>query len=136
MARLRQRPAAWLAIFAMLLGALAPTISRATVPGGGRLFVDLCTTAGAGFAGIERARATRSGDAASDQDGEGRQPQHSLDRCPYCGSHAGVAIAPPPAAGPLLASPGSARLPSPSPVSPRPQQAWSPSHPRAPPLRA
>jgi hypothetical protein len=133
--RLRQRPAAWLAIFAMLLGALAPTISRAMVPGAGaRLLADVCSAAGVGFVEIDRAKASRSGDAAVDR--EGGQQAHSPDRCPYCCTHAGVAVASPPATGLLVASPGSVRLPRLSFVSPRPRHAWSPSHPRAPPARA
>ncbi len=137
MLRLRKRTAAWLAIFAMLLGALAPTISRAMVPGAGaRMLADVCSVAGVGFAGIDRAKAPLSGDAAVDREGEGGPQAHSPDRCPYCCTHAGVAVASPPATGLLVASPGSVRLPRLSFVSPRPRHAWSPSHPRAPPVRA
>jgi hypothetical protein len=135
--RLRQRPAAWLAIFAMLLGSLAPTISRAMVPGAGaRLLADVCSAAGVGFVEIDRAKASRFGEPAIDREGEGRQQAHSPDRCPYCCTQAGVAVASPPAAGLLVASPGSVSLPRLSFVSPRPRHAWSPSHPRAPPARA
>ncbi|MBK6804256.1 MAG: DUF2946 domain-containing protein [Betaproteobacteria bacterium] len=121
----------------MLLGALAPTISRAMVPGAGaRLLADVCSTAGVGFVEIDRARASLSGDTAIDREGEGGQQAHSPDRCPYCCTHAGVAVASPPATALLVASPGSVRLPRLSFVSPRPRHAWSPSHPRAPPARA
>ena len=120
MLRIRQRPAAWLAIVAMLLGAFAPTISRAMVPGAGAgLLADVCSAAGVGFVEIDRAKAPRSGDAAIDRDGEGRQQSHSPDRCPYCCTHAGVAVASPPATALLVASPGSARLPRLSFLSPR-----------------
>jgi hypothetical protein len=135
MLRLRQRPVAWLAIFAMLLGALAPTISRAMVPGAGaRLLADVCSAAGVGFVEVDRAKSSRSNEAAIDR--EGGQQAHSTDRCPYCCTHAGVAVASPQATGLLVASPGSVRLPRLSLVSPRPRHAWSPSHPRAPPARA
>jgi len=137
MLRFRQRPAAWLAIFAMLLGALAPAINRAVVPGAGAgLLADVCSVAVVGFVEIERTKAPRSGGAAIDLDGEGRQQSHSPDRCPYCCTYAGVAVASPPATGPFVASPGSVRVPLLSFLSPRPHHAWSPSHPRAPPARA
>ena len=131
MRRFRQRCCAWIAIFAALLGALAPTVSRAAASdAAGRLLVEVCTAAGTHWIVLDR---TAVDDAAARGGGE---RAFSIDRCPYCVAQAGAAALPAPTAALPLAVPGRTPLPLVAEVAPRPRQSWSPSQPRAPPGRA
>jgi hypothetical protein len=127
----RQRCCAWIAIFAALLGALAPTVSRATArDDAGRLLVAVCTAAGTHWIALDR---TAPDDAAGSGGGE---RSLSLDSCPYCFAQAGAAVLPAPGAPLPLVVSGRTRPPSVADVAPRPRASWPPSHPRAPPGRA
>jgi hypothetical protein len=128
MRRFRHRCCAWIAIFAALLGALAPTVSRATArDGAGGLVVAVCTAAGTHWIALDRT-------APADGSG-GSERAFPLDRCPYCFAPSGAAPLPSTTAALALVEPD--RTP-PSPVAdaaPRPRAWWPPSHPRAPPGR-
>jgi hypothetical protein len=131
MRRFRQRCCAWIAIFAALLGALAPTVSRATARDDVRgLLVAVCSAAGTHWVAIDRT-------AADDSAGSGGgKPAVSLDRCPYCVAQAGAAALPAPTAAVPLVVPGRTPPPLVANIAPRLRQSWPPSHPRAPPGRA
>ena len=130
MRRFRQRCCAWIAIFAALLGALAPTVSRATArDDGGGLLVAVCTAAGTHWIALDRGAAD---DAA--ESGGGKRAL-SLDRCPYCFVQAGAAALPAPSAALPLIAPGWTPPPLVPDVAPRPRESWPPSHSRAPPGR-
>jgi hypothetical protein len=131
----QHRVAAWLAIFAMLAAALAPAVSRASLPGvGGRFLVDICSAARTGFVVPGPASGTRPGGAIPDPLGDPRPLPHALDGCPYCCFHAGVALPPAPALAWLPAPAGNAPQPRIAFVAPRPRDAWPSCQPRAPPL--
>jgi hypothetical protein len=131
MRRHRQRWLAWIAILAALLGALAPTVSRAMArENAGGLLVAVCSAAGTHWIALDRAAADGKAGSA------GGEWTVALDRCPYCFASAGAALLPPnPTALPLIA-PGH---PPPRVVvvlAPRPPASWPPFCPRAPPGRA
>ncbi|MBE2262332.1 MAG: DUF2946 domain-containing protein [Burkholderiaceae bacterium] len=82
-----RRLAAWIAMFAMALTALAPTVSRALARGaaGPVAWTEVCTASGKQWINLDTAAIT--GSTASTVAGEpgGRQPAHNpLDHCPFC----------------------------------------------------
>ncbi|WP_248281855.1 DUF2946 domain-containing protein [Parazoarcus communis] len=125
---LRQRLMASIALFAMLLSALAPAISQAMVPvfeANGLALVEICTSQGMQWVAV---------DAAEREQGQGDMAD--MASCPYCCPHAGTfALPPPDTAGPGLVHPD-LLLPPLFYLAPRPLFAWAASHPRAPPLAA
>lgn len=133
----RQRFFAWIAIVAMMVSALAPAISRATGPDErGRFFMEVCSAAGMHRISLSAEEAVFYGEQAIPaQDGEGGNAL-MLDSCPYCSASVGTAILPPVDAMPVFAVVGRQPAPRLFLVSPRPLFAWSPAHPRAPPVRA
>lgn len=134
MNRARKRVFAWLAIFAMLAGTLAPALGRATVPGeGARYLADICSVAAAGTFEPDGAGAARSGLRAADRDGDGRLGEHTLERCSYCCSHGGAAIAAAAAAVAQTALVAARQPPRLARSTPRPRGTWLPAQPRAPP---
>ncbi|WBL63010.1 DUF2946 domain-containing protein [Thauera sp. WB-2] len=136
MRRLNQPLFAWLAIFAMMMAALAPTISRAMGPDAdGRYLIEVCSAEGSGWVAVgadQFGMYSVQGPAGGD-DGD---PLQAFKQCPYCGAHAGVALLPALA----IAKPGPDATGRSHPWlffhAPRPLFAWSPSRPRAPPLPA
>lgn len=137
MQRFRQRLLAWIAIFAMALSALAPAVSRAMGPDeNGRYLIQLCSAAGVEWVELSAEEAAFYGGTGAVADGqEGGKPL-SLDQCPYCCAHFGSALPPPAGLPAAFAVSGSAVMPTLFFAAPRPLFAWSPSHPRAPPVRA
>lgn len=111
---------AWIAIAALLMAALAPSLSRAFAPAGAMaLQADVCSVAADMRDAEDGAPASRGA--------------HPLEHCPYCTLHAdGVAI--PAAAQPtalltdLRDGPPVAFL-----AAPRTPHAWVSAQPRAPP---
>lgn len=135
MQRFRQRFLAWVAVFAMLMSALAPAISRAMGPDeAGRYLIEVCSAEGTGWVAVDAAQfAVHGGPAVPGGGDDGLQ---SFTHCPYCCAHAGAALLPL-AATTGLAEPAASRLfPWLFLRAPRPLFAWSPSHPRAPPAQA
>jgi len=84
MQRSRQRLFAWVAIFAMMLSALAPAISRAMGPDeNGRYFVQVCSAAGIEWVAVSAAEAEFYADVETRDDGtSGKGGGLSLDQCP------------------------------------------------------
>ncbi|MDO9599935.1 MAG: DUF2946 domain-containing protein [Azoarcus sp.] len=122
----RHRLTAWIAMFAILLGALAPAASQAmSVFGDGNVrWTEVCTTAGMQWIAVD-ADSEPQGEPASDM---------SMASCPYCCPHAGSFALPP---SPTLSFSvrGTPMLqPTLYFTAPRPLFTWAASHPRAPPL--
>lgn len=136
MLRFRRRLYAWFAIFAMMVSALAPTLSRAMGPDeGGRYLIEVCSASGSSIVELPAAEAAFYRDHGVIADSSGGPQDASFEPCPCCCPHAG-GVALPPATSPVLRIPeGGALLPRLFLVSPRPLFVWAPSHPRAPPAR-
>ena len=76
------------AIFAIVVNALAPTLSHALAANRAMGEIDLCSASGPGFA--------RAADEPRAQDQPRKAPQLALEHCAYCLAHAAsVALEPP-----------------------------------------
>lgn len=109
MRRLRAcRAALWLALAAMLLGAFAPTVSRALAAArsDGAPMVEVCTSEGPRWLPL----APTSADLSTADASHGQESAPSLDHCPFCLLVA-ERLGPPPAASMhfFTAEPGLAR---------------------------
>jgi len=117
----------WIAMFAILLGALAPALSHAlSQPGNGKRMVQVCTVAGMKMVAVD--------DAA----GQGKTDDASLfpaERCPFCATHANLPALPSSPLPPFALSSGAGSFPSLFFSAPQPLFVWAASQPRAPPLR-
>ncbi|WP_157077060.1 DUF2946 family protein [Curvibacter delicatus] len=89
------RPAVWLALAAMLLGAFAPTVSRALAAArsDGAPMVEVCTSEGPRWVPL----APTSADMSTADASHGQESAPSLDHCPFCLLVA-ERLGPPPAA--------------------------------------
>jgi len=118
--------AAWIACIAVLMAALAPAISQAvaTRADGPQGWTEVCTTQGMQRILIQGAPALPDAPA----------PEHfSFEHCPFCLTHAGVAVLPPVPIR-LPASVGRDSLPALFLDAPRPLFAWLSAPSRAPPF--
>jgi hypothetical protein len=118
---------AWIACFAILLAALAPSVTHvlAAAAGGSNAWMEICSTTGTKF--ISSAVAQKTNPAApSDQ-----SMQHG--HCPFCLAHADMTVLPTTHLFvlPLLA--GAEMFPSLFYQSPRPLFMWTAAQSRAPP---
>ncbi|THF60841.1 DUF2946 domain-containing protein [Pseudothauera rhizosphaerae] len=128
----RPRPIAWIAAFAVMLAALAPTLTHALswVSGAQVKWTEVCTVAGVKLVAVS----DDGGDPAGSSDGGLNGLQ--VDHCPYCHPHAG-SFALPPADVPALRVPaGGEPLPPLFLNASRPLFAWASIQPRAPPHAA
>jgi hypothetical protein len=82
--------AAWIACFAMLFAALAPSVSHALSTSRGEPWTEICSVGGKKFVKV-------SVDQGGTTDPASQDSIH-LEHCPFCATHAD-AIALPPAAG-------------------------------------
>ncbi len=121
----------------MLVSALAPTVSRAMEPvARDGHFIELCSAAGTHRVALTAAEAAFYGaQAIPAGDGEGGEVP-TLEHCPYCAASFNPALPPAADATPVFAVLGSALAPRLFFTAPRPLFAWSPAHPRAPPVGA
>ncbi|MCB1955849.1 MAG: DUF2946 domain-containing protein [Rhodocyclaceae bacterium] len=112
--------ALWLAVFAVLLGALAPTVSQSLATPGPLAALDICVSDGTG------------GDPAEAPGPAGGSLLHGF--CNYCLTHAG-SFGLPALIGALPPVVSSGLAADALPARPAPAAAvWTPSLPRAPPL--
>ncbi|MEO7031466.1 MAG: DUF2946 domain-containing protein [Herbaspirillum sp.] len=120
----------WIACFAILLNALAPTISHALNSAQGRsaTWVEICSIDGIRFTSLSANSTQNQGDAPLAP--HAQPSQH----CPFCATHAGSAALPSTNLMPLLADLGSTPRPSLFYQAPTPLFSWSAANPRAPPL--
>lgn len=119
------RCTAWIACFAILLAALAPSISHAlAIAGDGSgNWVEICTVSGSK---LVSANHDHQSPAPADKFGH-------LKHCPFCLSHAVSVGLLPPADFTLPVVAGTHILPSLFYQAPRPLFAWAVAQPRAPP---
>jgi len=118
----------WIAAFAVLLAALAPSISHAIAAAKGTpgAWTEICTGTG-----LKRVQLDGK-DASPHAPGKGDKSFH-FDDCPFCLGHA-VSLGLPPAVPPTLQSAaGPHFLPPLFYLAPRPLFAWIAAQPRAPP---
>jgi len=116
----------WIACIAILLSALAPTLShafRGDVPAG---WIEICSATGA--------KVIKLGEPGKSTDqGSGGQ---SMKHCPYCSTHTTVLGLPPAAPAGLTLNTLAFHVPELFLAAPRTLFAWASAQPRAPPLNA
>lgn len=120
--------AAWIASLAMLLAALAPTVSHALAASAkeGSLWTEICTAAGI--------KLVKSDDGAQDKQGGKNRQIASMEHCPYClpqGAMPGLPAAP---LSTLPAASGNHSRPILYYHAPRPLFVWASAQSRAPPV--
>ena len=126
--RVRLQRAAWIALLAMLMAALAPAMSQLLQRGSSTAWVEICR-AGGGTAWVA------VGDLQTNQTPSKGQP-HLLDHCPYCSLQA-HALPHVPALLSVFAAPlPDFREPAAFLHAPHTAHAWRPAQSRAPPSRA
>lgn len=121
-----RRFAAWIACFAILLAALAPSISQAVANAkqeSGSGWAEICSVAGIRFVQVD--------DGAADGKSEGKAMQ--MEHCAFCSTHAGSVGLPPSPVLPLPVASGTAIFPALYYQSPSPLFIWSTAQSRAPP---
>ncbi|UQV48326.1 DUF2946 family protein [Janthinobacterium lividum] len=122
-----RRFAAWIACFAILLAALAPSISQAVANAkqeSGSGWAEICSVAGIRFVQVD--------DGAADGKSGGKAMQ--MEHCAFCSTHAGsVGLPPTSPVLPLPAASGTAIFPALYYQSPSPLFIWSTAQSRAPP---
>ena len=124
-----RRFAAWIACFAILLAALAPSISRAVANAkqeSGSGWAEICSVAGIRFVQVLQAD-----DGAADEKSGGKAMQ--MEHCAFCSTHAGSVGLPPSPVLPLPVASGTAIFPALYYQSPSPLFIWSTAQSRAPP---
>ena len=130
--RLRRKTTAWLALFAMLAGAVLPTVSHALASARGEAWMAVCTAQGVRWVAADAATDSAGDSAQADSQGLPGSAVPS-DHCPFC-AHAGHTPALPPASQDALPPAANA---SPMPAlflhAPRTLFAWRGAQPRAPP---
>lgn len=122
-----RRFAAWIACFAILLAALAPSISQTVANAkqeSGSGWAEICSVAGIRFVQVD--------DGAADGKSGGKAMQ--MEHCAFCSTHAGsVGLPPASPVLPLRLSSGTAIFPALYYQSPAPLFIWSAAQSRAPP---
>ena len=124
LARRTGRITAWIAIFAVLLAALAPALARASSPQA-MPWNDICTVAG-----------TQSVHDAAPESGSGHHDGAALKHCPFCLSHAGHFALPSAPLGQLPTAESSVASFPPSAPTPSPRFMRAAAQPRAPPVNS
>lgn len=130
MAALRTRRLfAWIALLAITLAALAPTVSRALAPAPAAApgWVEVCSASGMQWVSLQTGATT-----TQRPDGSGAPAGPSLDACPYC-VLAAERLAPPPHPVAGICALGRAAEPAPAPASAMPLAARAPVRVRGPP---
>jgi hypothetical protein len=82
-----RRLAAWIAIVAMALAALAPTVSRALARGSASpvFWTEVCTASGKQWINLDTAAITGATGSTQAAGPDGSEPAHNpLDHCPFC----------------------------------------------------
>lgn len=124
----RARPArlvtGWIAGLALLLAALAPTLSLAFGHPPGTAWMEICTAQGPARVPV--------GDGGSHPDPTGAHP---FEHCPFCSFQAHGPALPPAPTGPLQVD-GVERQPRAFLAAPHTLHAWASAQPRGPPQRA
>ncbi|NUZ07388.1 DUF2946 domain-containing protein [Piscinibacter koreensis] len=121
--RVHARFTSWIAVLAMLLGSLAPSVTYALGSSMGASWIEICTTQGSKW--------IRAGD-----DGSERAPgsAHPFEHCPYCSLNTPALGMPPAAIAAHLPLRLAHEVPQAFLAAPRTLHAWASAQPRAPPL--
>ena len=122
-----RRFAAWIACFAILLAALAPSISQAVANAkqeSGSGWAEICSVAGIRFVQV---------DAGATDDGKSAGKAMQMEHCAFCSTHAGSVGLPPSPIMPLPVASGTAIFPALYYQSPAQLFIWSTAQSRAPP---
>ena len=115
----------WIACLAILLNALAPSISHAlSAASGSSNMTEVCTVTGTKLV---------SNDQASVEKSSTDSVLHHLEHCPFCMTHAGTFALPGPLPLSFAVSGGHGLFPALFYHSPAPLFSWSGANPRAPP---
>jgi hypothetical protein len=136
----RRRLGIWIACFAILMNALAPSISHAmALMNGTASLIEVCTVDGTRY--ISAGTSTEVSANGDPRDGQAaRLPGkatvdlvHDMQHCPFCYTHAASFALPVPFAVPLAVTGGHDVFPPLFYQSPTPLFSWSRAHPRGPP---
>jgi hypothetical protein len=122
-----RRFAAWLACFAILFAALAPSISHAFTPSNSQTWTEICTANG-----LSMVMVGDNGDAPA----EPSTKLSHLEHCPFCSSHGGSLALLPPTGMPIPLIDTHESHPSLFFQSPHPLPIWTSAQSRAPPAHA
>ena len=122
--RANRRVWTWVAAFAILWISAAPAISHAVQARAGGVGIEICSSLGAKFVSVA--------DLENPQPTAPSSLIHSLDHCPYCTAHLGVA-APPSAALSVVLLPLHFAAPQPLHEAAHTPRAWHHAPSRAPP---
>ena len=125
------RLTAWIACIAILLGALAPTVSFAVswASGGELRWVEVCTTSGVKLVPVDA-------DRALGEDGSSSDGLFAAERCPLCFIQGGLLALPPSPGMSLPVLSGRDPFSAVHYRAPPPLFLWAASNPRAPPALA
>lgn len=113
----------WIAVLAVLLGALVPSLSRALATNDGAAWIEICTIQGTKWVSADEADPDRAPTSA-----------HVLDHCAYCSLNTPTLGLPPSATAVLPSSRLAHALPWAFLAAPTTLHAWVSAQPRAPPL--
>ncbi|MGZ3254925.1 MAG: DUF2946 domain-containing protein [Burkholderiaceae bacterium] len=130
MTKAKHRITAWIASFAVLLAALAPSISHAinAANDSGSGWIEICSTVGSKLAKVDGAQNPAS-QAPADK-------AIHFEHCPFCFTHAGSVGLPPSTDLTLPIASNALPLPSLFYQSPRPLFLWAAAQSRAPPFNS
>ncbi|MEO7496168.1 MAG: DUF2946 domain-containing protein [Massilia sp.] len=128
MKRVTRRFAAWIACFAMLFAALAPSLSHAMSASRGDARAEICSVGGMKFVSV-------GVDALAGADSSAHDTVH-LEHCPFCATHAGSFVLPSPAGLTIALADTRESLPFLFLRAPHPLAIWTVAQSRAPPASA
>jgi len=134
----RRRLGIWIACFAILMNALAPSISHAmALMNGTASLVEVCTVDGTRYVSTDVSAAADSRDQGKGASLPGKSTVdlvHDMQHCPFCYTHAASFALPVPFAVPLAVTAGHDVFPPLFYQSPKPLFSWSRARPRGPPF--
>ncbi len=114
----------WIAVLALVMAALAPSVSGAISAGPGASWVEICTSIGAKWAQAE---------GASQDEAPASGTVHAFEHCPFCSLHLDALPIPDDSALLVSAPSVSDLLPTAFLAAPHTLHAWRTGQPRAPP---
>lgn len=122
-----------IASLAILMAALAPSVSHALVAfgGDGSFWAEVCSAAG-----IKLVKVDANKSEAAHDNKEHHKAASAFEHCPFCSNHAGMAGLPPPSVDVLPIASGSLPHPPLFYQSPRPLFVWANAQSRAPPVNS
>jgi hypothetical protein len=137
----RKRLQIWIACCAILLNALAPSVSHAlSRMAGPSQMIEICSASGTRWISGDAVGTSASTIASkvadaqfSAQEPSTDSPLHHLEHCPFCMTHAGTFALPAPSTSLFAVQGGHDLFPALFYHSPSPLFSWSAAHPRGPP---